>query len=209
MRRRVVELADQLRGLARTGLHFSEGPYDRERYETLLEIAAELGSLATGSPADAMLDLYRRSDDGYVTPKLDVRAAVFRGEAVLMVRERSDGLWSLPGGYVDIGDTPSEAAQRETLEEASLEVRVERLAGCFDNRAYPECPPHLFHIHKLVFSARALDDRAEPAAGPEASEVGYWPVDALPDLSLGRTLPLHVREAWRVARDPHALPWLD
>jgi ADP-ribose pyrophosphatase YjhB (NUDIX family) len=115
----------------------------------------------------------------------------------------------MPGGFIDVGDAPSEAAVREAVEEAGVVARVRRLAGVFDTRLQPDCPPHLFHIHKLVFTGVLLDPNAEPRAGSEATEARYWPVAALPELSLGRTLPLHVREALRVARDPNALPYFD
>jgi ADP-ribose pyrophosphatase YjhB (NUDIX family) len=207
--RELLAIADQIRALAATGLHFTEGPFDRERYEKLLELAARLAALGSGESAAATEALFRAADDGYVTPKLDVRLALFRGDSVLLIRERMDGRWSLPGGYVDVGDSPSEAAVREAAEEAGVIARVERLAGVFDTRLQPDCPPHLFHIHKLVFVGKLADPAAEPRAGSEATDAGWFPVDRLPELSLGRTLPLHVREALRVSRDPHALPHLD
>ncbi len=210
MRRELLEIADRLRALATTGLHYTEGPFDRERYETLLELAARLAGVGDESAdAEHLARLYRDADEGYVTPKVDVRAALFRGDRVLLVRERIDGLWALPGGYADIGESPSEAAERETAEEAGIEVRVERLAGIFDYRLQPEAPLHHFHIYKLVFSARALQPEAEPVAGSEATDAAFWPLAELPELSLGRTLPLHVREARRVHADPAALPHFD
>jgi ADP-ribose pyrophosphatase YjhB (NUDIX family) len=207
--RALLAIADKIRALATTGLHFSEGPFDRERYEALLVLAAELAAQAGGGDATALERLFRASDDGYVTPKLDVRLALFRGDQVLLIRERMDGRWSLPGGYVDVGDSPSEAAVREAAEEAGVTARVERLAGVFDTRLQPDCPPHLFHIHKLLFVGRLVDPAQEPEAGSEATDARWFPLDALPELSLGRTLPLHIREALRVSRDPRALPYLD
>ena len=211
MPRRLIELADQIRALATTGLHYTEGPFDRERYEKLLVLAARLAAHGVaGEPQRELLDLFQAADDGYVTPKLDVRLALFKAsDEVLLVRERIDGRWSLPGGFVDVGDSPSEAAVREAVEEAGVVARVERLAGVFDTRLQPDCPPHLFHIHKLVFVGRLVDPAAPPRAGSEATDAAFFPVAALPELSLGRTLPLHVREALRVARDPAALPYFD
>jgi len=209
MRRELIAIADEIRALATTGLHYTEGPFDRERYEKLLQLAARLAAHGAGDEPGALERLFRSADEGYVTPKLDVRLALFRGGDVLLVRERMDGRWSLPGGFVDVGDSPSEAAVREAAEEAGVEARVERLAGVFDTRLQPDCPPHLFHIHKLVFVGTLLDPNAEPRAGSEATEAAFHPLAALPELSLGRTLPLHLREAARVARDPRALPYLD
>jgi ADP-ribose pyrophosphatase YjhB (NUDIX family) len=205
---RLIEIADELRALASTGLHFTEGEYDRERYARLLELAAELAALGGAGEPKRLIELFRE-DFGYVTPKLDVRLALFRGDRVLLVRERADGRWALPGGFVDVGDSPSEAAARETREEAGIAARVERLAGIFDNRLHPDCPAHLFHIHKLVFVGHALDPHAHPRAGSEASDADFHPLDALPELSLSRTLPLHLSHARRVALDPQALPYLE
>jgi ADP-ribose pyrophosphatase YjhB (NUDIX family) len=206
---RLIQIADQLRALATTGLHFTESDFDRERYERLLLLAAELAALQAAAEPQRLIELFRAADVGYVTPKLDVRMALFRGDGVLLVRERVDGCWSLPGGFVDVGDSPTEAAARETLEEAGVVARVRRLAGIFDNRLHPDCPAHLFHIHKLVFVGELVDAHAEPRAGSEASDAGFHALHALPELSLGRTLPLHLEHARRVARDPHALPHLE
>ena len=209
MSRRLLEIADRLRALAATGLHHTEGEYDRGRYATLLDLATELAALATSAPSADLARIYGELEPGYATPKLDARMAVFVNDRVLLVRERSDGRWALPGGYVDVGDSPSEAAVRETAEEAGVEVRAERLAGVFDTRLQPDCPPHLFHIHKLVFTGRLVEPGAVPRAGDETSEAGFFGPDSLPELSLGRALPLHIEQARRVARDPSALPYFD
>lgn len=206
---RLIQIADELRALATTGLHFTEGPFDRERYDRLLLLAAELASLGGAGEPRHVLDLYRAADEGYVTPKLDVRMALFREDRVLLVRERVDGRWCMPGGFVDVGDSPTEAAARETLEEAGVVARVRRLAGVFDNRLHPDCPAHVFHIHKLVFVGDLSDAGAMPRAGSEASDAAFHPLDQLPELSLGRTLPLHLHHARRVALDPQALPHLE
>jgi ADP-ribose pyrophosphatase YjhB (NUDIX family) len=209
MRRALLEIADELRSLAQTGLHYAAGPFDRERYEKILKLAARLASAADERDPEELERLYRAADEGYVTPKLDVRMAVFRGDSVLLVRERADRRWSLPGGFVDIGDSPSEAAVRETFEEAGVEVRAHRLAGIFDRRLSSEAPPSLFHIHKVVFTGQLVDPDADPRSGFETLDARFFPLDALPELSPGRTLELHVREALRVSRDPTALPHFD
>ncbi len=207
--RALIEIADELRALAKTGLHFSEGLYERERYEKLLSLAVRLAALAAETDPREIERVFCESDSGYITPKLDVRMAVFRGDRVLLVRERQDGRWSLPGGYIDVGNSPVEAAVRETWEEAGVHVRASRLVGIFDRRVRPEAPPHLFHIHKVVFVGELVDPKAEPRAGEEVFETSFHPVEEPPELSLGRTLPLHLREALRVSRDPGALPYFE
>jgi ADP-ribose pyrophosphatase YjhB (NUDIX family) len=207
--RRLIELADQIRALATTGLHYTEGPFDRERYQKLLALAALVAEQGLAAPAEKIEHVFRAADSGYVTPKLDVRLALFRDDRVLLVRERSDGRWALPGGWMDVGDTPSDAAVRETLEEAGVRARTRRLVGVFDRRADPAAPPSLFHIIKLVFLGELRDADAEPRAGSETTDAAFHAVAALPDLSLGRTLPSHIEHALRIHRDPTLPPHFD
>ena len=149
---RLLDAARRLHALARTGLHFCAGEYDRERYEQIERIAAEL--LADGEPASCarLLELWSR-EEGYVTPKIDVRGAVFRGGAVLLVRERADGLWTLPGGWADVGETPSQAVTREIEQESGIRSRVISLAALLDRPLHGPSPG-LFHSWKALLSLR-------------------------------------------------------
>jgi ADP-ribose pyrophosphatase YjhB (NUDIX family) len=206
MRRTLLEIADEIRALATTGLHYTRGRdearFDHERYERLFELASRLASAADGTPVDEIRRAFSAADDGYVTPKLDVRMALFRGTDVLLVQERQDRLWALPGGYADIGDSPAGAAEREALEEAGVEVRASRLAGVFDYRLQPAAPPMLFHIHKLVFVGDWIGAPVDPRPGVDTLDARFFPLDALPPLSEGRTLALHIRTAHACALDP-------
>jgi 8-oxo-dGTP pyrophosphatase MutT (NUDIX family) len=208
--RRLLELADEVRSIAMTGLHYSENSFDRDRYERLLKIAAATAGLgARELDSTSIESIYRSADLGYVTPKVDVRMGVFRGDEVLLVREKIDGLWCMPGGYAEVGDPPSESAARETLEEAGVEVRPTGLAGVFDYRLQPSAPPHVFHIYKLVFVGELIDPNAQPSGGNETSDAAFHPLDALPELSMGRTLGIHIDAARRTALDPGARPHFD
>ena len=210
MRRRLLEIADGVRALAGTGLHYAENDFDRERYDQLMRLAAEAAALADGEPdAGAVERAFRAADRGYVTPKIDVRMAVFRGDRVLLVHERADGRWALPGGWADVGDAPSEAAARETREEAGLEVRPLALAGVFDYRLQPLAPPAPYHIYKLVFLGELLDADAVPRAGSEALDAAFHALDALPELTAGRTLPVHIEAARKIRQDPRCPPHFD
>ena len=204
LQRTLLELGDEIRAIAKTGLHYTAAHYDRERYEQLIELAARVAASASLQTPQALAALYRAGDAGYITPKLDARMAVFRGDAVLLVLERSDQRWAMPGGYVDVGDAPSEAAVRETAEEAGVDVRALRLAGLFDYRLEPSAPPALFHIHKLIFLGELLDPAAPLRPGPEIERVAFHPLAALPELSLGRTLRRHIDAAHRLHVDPTA-----
>src|SRR5512147_389177 len=120
--------AQRLRAMAQTGLTYSEGHFDRERYEELREIShAMLAELLERSPA-SIREAFA-VERGYPTPKVDVRTAVFRDGQVLLVKEWQDGAWTLPGGWADEADTPRRAAEREVLEESGYEVRVTRLVA--------------------------------------------------------------------------------
>ena len=101
-----------------TGLTFAENPYDIERYAAIRTIAAEMIARGMGADAGRVLDLFA-CDAGYATPKVDVRGVVFQGGKILLVQERSDGLWTLPGGWADVGDSPADAVVREIREESA------------------------------------------------------------------------------------------
>jgi ADP-ribose pyrophosphatase YjhB (NUDIX family) len=191
-----VERLRRLQALARTGLHYCVNEYDRERYEEIERLAAAL--LADGRPAGiaALVEAWS-GERGYVTPKVEVRGAHFSGDRVLLVLERADGLWTLPGGWADIGESPARAVEKEFEQEAGLRVRAVKLAGLLDptrddGRAVP------FHAWKALFLCEVLG--GEPRGSYETAAVEYFPVDALPPLSLGRSTPAQIRrlyEHWR------------
>lgn len=128
-----VEWAKRIAALAKTGQYYAKNHYDAERYEQLLSIAAEMLAAATECDS-AQVRLVLERDDGYITPKVDVRGAVFRDEKILLVREAVDGLWSLPGGWADVGDAPSEAVEREIREESGYEARAAKLLALEDRK---------------------------------------------------------------------------
>jgi hypothetical protein len=116
---RWLEWAQEIQALAQTGNHYAENEYQHGRYQRLLEIAAEIAHESTGLEYPLILSAYR-NQLGYATPKVDVRGAVFREDKLLLVRERQDNGWTLPGGWADVGDLPSVAAEREVWEEAGF-----------------------------------------------------------------------------------------
>ncbi len=141
----LLDWARRLQAIAQTGVAYGEPSlYDRERYEQVRQIAAEMFA-ADGDVdgADAILAL----ETGHATPKLDVRGVVFRDDAILLVRE--DGAWSLPGGWVDVGETPSEAAVREVLEESGYATRAVKLLALLDRDRH-DYEPHAWHIWKAL-----------------------------------------------------------
>ncbi|SIO53799.1 NUDIX hydrolase [Paraburkholderia phenazinium] len=189
MQRRLTQ-ARRLLAIAQTGLHYTDGAFDRERYQELLGIAqAQLAEVADIS-TEEVAQLFSR-EEGYANPKLDVRCAVFDDAGrVLLVREASDGLWSLPGGWADIGASPAENAMREVWEESGYTVTIERLLAVWDILKHKH-PPSVFHIWKLVFLGKIVS--SGDISGVETDAVEFFPIDALPPLSEGRVLPEQIR----------------
>src|SRR5262245_38996028 len=127
----VLELSRRLLALSQTGLHFTAEEYDRERYQEIGDIAAKLLELQGDVTADKVRETWF-VEDGYATPKIDVRGAIFRDDRVLLVRERSDGKWTLPGGWADVNDTPSSAVLKEIEQESGFTARIRKLAAVYD-----------------------------------------------------------------------------
>jgi ADP-ribose pyrophosphatase YjhB (NUDIX family) len=191
-RSRRLELLRSLQALSRTGLHFCRDEYDRERYEQIERIAAELlGDASHADPQDLLAAWAR--EDGYVTPKVEVRGAVFRPEdgRVLLVRETADGLWTLPGGWADVNDSPAGAVAKEIEQEAGFRVRVVKLAALYDrNAARHGHAPSLHHSWKAFFLCGI--EGGEARGSYETDAVDFFEVDRLPPMSVGRCTPQQV-----------------
>ncbi|WP_130730133.1 NUDIX hydrolase [Komagataeibacter xylinus] len=193
--------ARDLQALAQSGLAYAESPFDRERYESIRQIAADM--MAAGSDADIarVLDLFS-DQDGYATPKLTVRAAVFDAQGrMLLVREVLDrDRWTLPGGWADVNLTPVENTVKEVREESGFSVRVTKLAAVWD-RDRQGHPPGLFSCCTLYFICQLTGGSAETSI--ETSEIGWFAADQLPtDLSLGRVLPSQLTRMFEHAANP-------
>lgn len=178
----VLDWARKVRAIAQNGLQFTRDPFDRDRYEKLQALTDSLVADELGLPLEEVKSLWQY-DPGYVTPKVDVRGAVFRDESILLVRERSDGKWSLPGGWVDINDSPSEAIVREIHEESGFRARAVKLAALFDRQRHPH-PPSMYHIYKLLFLCELTGGDAQ--ISNETDAVEFFPLSSLPELSTGR-----------------------
>ena len=196
---RLWTLARKLQATSQTGLEFSTNEYDRERYELISKIAAELMAEQCDIPVkkfQAMFD----AQSGYATPKVDVRAAVFREGKILLVREAADGLWTMPGGWSDVNDSPREAVEREVREESGFRVKAVKLAAVYDRAKHPHVPPLPFHVYKMCFVCEILG--GEPAVSREILEVGFFAPDALPPLSVSRILEFQIHRMFEHAKNP-------
>ncbi len=188
----VLEWARKVQAIAHNGLVFATDPFDRERYQKLQDLTdAMLADELKLSLAEAKALWI--PEDGYATPKVDVRGAVFRDAEVLLVRERSDGKWSLPGGWVDINDSPAGAVEREIFEESGYRAKAVKLAALFDKQRHPH-PPSLYHIYKLFFLCELLD--GTPTVSAETDAVEFFPLNALPELSAGRVIRSQIERVY-------------
>ncbi len=178
----ILEWARRVQAIAQTGLAYCRDEYDRQRYRQLQELVAELLSTELGLTTAQIRDIWRY-EGGYVTPKVDVRGAVFDAETVLLVRERSDGGWTLPGGWADVNDTPSQAVEREIHEESGYRARAVKLAAVYDRNRHPH-PPTAHHAYKLFFLCELVGGEARTSC--ETDGVGFFPIDRLPTLSTSR-----------------------
>ena len=195
----VLDLSRRLLALSQTGLHFSAEEYDRERYREIGDIATQL----LASQAEVGADAVRQAwfvEDGYATPKVDVRGAIFRDSQVLLVRERVDGRWTVPGGWADVNDTPSSAILKEIEQESGFTARVTKLAAIYD-RNKRNHPPYLYHSWKLFFVCEITGGAARPSY--ETTAVEFFPLDDLPELSTGRWNAEQIRRMYQHHLDPH------
>ena len=197
--------AREIQSLSQTGAHYAENEYQRERYQRLTEIAAEIVHEYSETDFDVLLKAFQ-VQKGYATPKIDVRGAVFNGEKMLLVRERQDSGWTMPGGWADVGDVPSQAAEREVLEEAGFRVKARKLIGVYDaNRVGPL---EFFHAFKIVFLCDLIDGEARTSN--ETSEVAFFGKNEIPThLSGERTKPRHIRDAFGALENPAAATVFD
>jgi ADP-ribose pyrophosphatase YjhB (NUDIX family) len=173
----------ELRAIAQTGLTFSTDRFDRQRYERLRELTASLLALKSDAEYGVILGLLQQ-DIGYGTPKVDVRGAAFIDGQILMVREISDGKWTLPGGWADVNQTASECVVREIAEESGFQARALKLAAVHDYQKSNR-PGAVDSIYKMFFLCEITGGAARPSE--ETSEVAFFSRDALPPLSVSRS----------------------
>jgi ADP-ribose pyrophosphatase YjhB (NUDIX family) len=193
--------AREIQALAQTGLSFTRDKYDRERYLQLRALAARIMAEYAGVDVQHVAALFGEQS-GYATPKLDVRGAAFRDGRLLMVRETADGgRWTLPGGWADVNESPTECVAKEVREESGFEVRVDKLAAVWDRARHPHEPPYAFHIWKLFFLCSIVGGEAR--SGLETSEVAFFAEHELPaDLSTSRVLPAQLSRMFEHLRQP-------
>lgn len=194
-----LEWARSIQALSQTGINYSLNEFDKQRYTQLMEIAAEIVAEHTvHEKEDVRIEF--SSLKGYASPKSDVRAAVFQDGKLLMVNEVMDSTWSMPGGWADVGDLPSKAAEREVLEEAGFIVKAKKLVGVYDaNRVIGKL--ELYHAYKLVFLCDLIDGEAKNSF--ETSDVRFFEYDQIPfDNFSERTKARQIEDAFFAKNNP-------
>lgn len=191
----ILQWARKVQAIAQNGLEFTRDTFDRDRFEQLQQLVTTiLTSELTITPGE--LKGLWKGDEGYATPKVDVRGGVFEQDKVLLVRERSDGRWTLPGGWVDVGDAPSFAVEREIREESGYLAKAVKLAALFDrNNPKHGHPPGILHIYKLFFVCELTGGTA--TLSNETDGVDFFPVGSLPPLSIGRATQSQIERLYQ------------
>jgi ADP-ribose pyrophosphatase YjhB (NUDIX family) len=151
-----VNWVRRLQSIAQNGRNYCKNEFDLDRYQQVEEVAAEIAAKYSDGELETIKAMFRR-EAGPATPKIDVRAAVISKNKILLVKEQGDG-WTMPGGWVDPGESPSEAAVRETKEESGFDVSAVRLMAIYDRdrQGHPPCP---FHVYKLFLCVTSWEVR--------------------------------------------------
>ena len=197
--------AREIQALAQSGETYALNDWQSQRYRRLMAIAAEIISQHTQYPTDQLIESFQMQQ-GYATPKVDVRGAVFRDGKLLLVKEIMDAGWTMPGGWADVGDSPAAGAEREVWEESGFKVKARKLIGVYDaNRVKPM---GLYHAVKLVFLCDLISGEATPS--DETSAVAFFAHDEIPQqLSGERTRPRHIEHAFAVWQNPELDTYFD
>ncbi|MDD2306353.1 MAG: NUDIX hydrolase [Prolixibacteraceae bacterium] len=206
MERNYFEHIKRLQALAEIGLAYSDSNYDIERYEEIQEICLKMLEQLTDVPVTKIKTIIQENN-GYKTPKVDVRAVVFNPEGqILLVQEKADGCWALPGGWADVGYTPRMIAEKECFEEAGLTVKSSKLIAVMDKTAQ-QMPPEFEYVYKLFIRCEPIGTQI--AAGAETDNVGWFNENELPELSKPRNIESQIRLMFKYFRGEKTEVYLD
>jgi ADP-ribose pyrophosphatase YjhB (NUDIX family) len=179
-----LKFAKSLHAISQGGLTYCENDFDKQRYEQIRDIAAEMISEYSDTDVEKVTDLFK-NEIGYSTPKVDVRGAVFFDDKILLVKEKLDGRWTLPGGWADPNETPSQSVEREVLEESGYTVKAFKAAAIYDRTKHNHTPLYPYHVYKLFFICELLG--GEKRNSTETDGVDFFSLENLPELSDART----------------------
>ncbi|SFL63993.1 ADP-ribose pyrophosphatase YjhB, NUDIX family [Paenibacillus sp. 1_12] len=200
-----LDWAKRIQFLSQAGLTFSKDPFDLERFTELRNISAEIMQAYTGLHMEKINDLFT-NETGFQTPKADVRGVVFKDEQILMVKESNNDRWSLPGGFCDIGLSPSENVIKEIKEESGYEVKTTKLLAIFDSTKHPH-PPQPYHYYKIFIRCEIVG--GAPTTGIETTGIDFFPKNQLPNLSTDRNTESQIKLMFEFLTNPNLLAILE
>ena len=195
---RWLQWAREIQALAQSGETYALNDWQSQRYQRLMEISAEIISEYSNYPVEPITESFKLQP-GYATPKVDVRGAAFQDGKILLVKEKMDGGWTLPGGWADVGDSPALGAEREVWEESGFRVKAQKVIGVYDANRFR--PLELYHAVKLVFLCEIVG--GEATISNETTEVAFFDLDEIPQpLSENRTKQRHIENAFAAHENP-------
>jgi len=197
---RWLDWCKRLQAIAQNGLTFAKDSYDLERYQHLRQIVAEMLAEGSGLDQPFVLGLLDK-ETGYCTPKVDVRGVVFRENKLLLVCERSDGKWTLPGGWADVCASPAENVVREVYEESGFLTRASKILAVYDRSKHSHEPPFPFHVYKIFLLCRIHGGAAK--VSEETDSVGFFGENEIPELSVTRITSAQISRMFEHHRNPH------
>jgi ADP-ribose pyrophosphatase YjhB (NUDIX family) len=205
MNNKWIEWAARIQSIAQAGLTFSENSYDIDRYKKLRELSVEIMHEYTGVSKEKVKDLFA-NETGYQTPKTDIRAAVFKNDKILLVKEKIDGAWSMPGGWADVNSSPSESAVRECFEEAGAIVRPKRIIAIHvaDRHNNPLTP---FTIYKIFIECELVEKTF--SENTETLDADFFEINELPPLSTDRTTKAQIEMCFNAGNKEFVEPYFD
>ena len=189
---KLAEIASSLYAIAQNGLLFTQNDFDKQRYQQIQSIATAILADKSNYTTDKITELFNY-EKGYITPKVDVRGIVFKDDKILLVKERSDGRWSLPGGWVEINEAPSEAVCKEIYEESGFKTKAVKLMAVYDRNKHGH-PHQIPHIYKLFFICEITGGESKTSI--ETSEVRFFEQNELPELSQNRVVKSQINRAY-------------
>lgn len=199
-----IQWAREIFSMSQAGLTYSKNEFDIERYKRLQEITAEMIGDQSDVSKESALESFSMQA-GYITPKIDVRGAVIRENKILLIQEKADGNWSMPGGWADLGDAPASVAEREVWEESGYRVKVEKVIAVIDaNRIEPM---EFYHAFKIIFLCSLIG--GEPQVSHETLAIGFFDLNDLPPLSIYRTNEEMLQEVFEHVKDPSRKTYFD
>jgi ADP-ribose pyrophosphatase YjhB (NUDIX family) len=196
MKTKWLEWVSEMQSIAQSGLTFSENQYDLDRYKKLRDLSVRIMHEYTGIDHEKIRELFA-GETGYQTPKVDIRAAVFRDGKILMVKEKLDGRWSLPGGWADVNTTVTESATRECIEEAGAIVKPKRIIAIHTADRHNDFP-YPYTIYKIFVECQLIEIDFQENTETHGSD--FFGPEELPPLSFERNNPEQIKMCFE-ARD--------